>query len=121
MIEDIRSAEEPHFRSVVATGIAIGEALGVPADASAALERIAVNEAVAAYGVHETDADRSSFTVTDRDRGLYLLDADRLEILHRWRLGAEAIGAHAVRATDRVALISEAAAVVLMDADGRRL
>jgi hypothetical protein len=84
------------------------------------LERIAVNEAVIAYGVHETDADRSALAVTDRDRGLYLLGADRLEILHRWRLGTEAIGGHAVRASDRVALISGSDAVELMDADGRR-
>jgi hypothetical protein len=90
-------------------------------DPSATLERVAANDAVVAYGVHETDADRSSFAVTDRDRGLYLLGADRLEILHRWQLGPEAIGAHAVRAIDRIALISESDAVVLMDADGRPL
>lgn len=89
--------------------------------ADATPERIAANDAVVAYGVHETDADRSSLAVTDRDRGLWLLGADRLDVLHRWQLGAEAIGSHAVRAGDRVALISESDAVVLMDADGRRL
>ncbi|MDA0171833.1 hypothetical protein OJ998_22225 [Solirubrobacter taibaiensis] len=89
------------------------------ADACGSLERIAVNEAVVAYGVRGTDGDRSCLAVTDRDHGLYLLGSDRLDVLHRWRLGAEAIGSHAVRVTDRVALISESAAVVLLDADGR--
>lgn len=94
---------------------------GVSDGGSATLERIAANDAVVAYGVHETDAGRSYLAVTDRDRGLWLLGADRLEILHGWELGPEAIGAHAVRPTDRVALISGSDAVVLMEADGRRL
>ena len=85
------------------------------------IQRIAANDAVVPYDVHETDADRSSLAVTDRERGLYLLGAYRLEILHRWQLDAEAIGTHAIRATERVALISESDAVVLMDADGREL
>ena len=89
------------------------------ADESRSLERMAVNETVVAYGVRMTDGDRSCLAVTDRDRGLYLLGADRLEVLHRWTLGAEAVGSHAVRVTERVALISESEAVVLLDADGR--
>lgn len=60
---------------------------GVSDGGSATLERIAANDAVVAYGVHETDAGRSYLAVTDRDRGLWLLGADRLEILHRWELG----------------------------------
>jgi len=97
----------------------LGEDAWVSADACGRLERIAVNEAVVAYGVRETDEDRSCLAATDRDHGLHLLGTDRLDVLHRWRLGAEAIGSHAVRVTDRVALISMSAAVVLLDADGR--
>jgi hypothetical protein len=97
----------------------LGEDAGVSADACGPLERLAVNAAVVAYGVRETDGERSCLAVTDRDHGLYLLAGDRLDVLHRWRLGAEAIGSHAVRVSDRVALISESAAVVLLDADGR--
>lgn len=99
--------------------VVLGEDVGVSADACGPLERIAVNETVVAYGVRGTDGDRSCLAVTDRDHGLYLLGSERLNVLHRWRLGAEAIGSHAVRVSDRVALISESAAVVLLDGDGR--
>ncbi len=84
-----------------------------------ALRLLAANRTIVPDGVQPAGVDRSALVVTDRSGGLWLLDSRDLSVLCRWQLDKDDDGTHAVRTSDRTALVSGAAGVTLLDAAGR--